>query len=405
MCARTAQQPNWTTRLFYGAVFLLPLACWPQLGSAFATPKILLWTTVDVALAAAWIGGIIRQSVTPAGEWLALAWVAAVSISSLAGAIVSFEALLLALLPVPVFWCIARGLVPLPSLARAIWLGTTCEAVIVVLQFCGLDPLRALGWQPEAFSSPRMRIYGTFGNPDFVAAWGCAALPLCWREIAVCGDKGGPQVLRWAAGVVQVAAILATGSRVFAFALPLWAVLAARRSRVLRRACVWALPIVAALLYFAPTRPLAETIEGRLYLAGIAASNWQTPVVGFGPGSFEERFAVWQMEWLQAHSQEPGAARFAGVVDHAHNDYLEFLVDYGPVGLGVFLGLAGWVVVHAWRGRAPPVASVAAAAAIGAATLLAIAAVDFPFHRPAEWSLLWLFFGILARRNTKTQGA
>jgi hypothetical protein len=38
--------------------------------------------------------------------------------------------------------------------------------------------VRALGWQPEIFASPRMRIYGTLGNPDFVAAWLCATLPL-----------------------------------------------------------------------------------------------------------------------------------------------------------------------------------------------------------------------------------
>lgn len=365
----------------------------------------LLLAAVDLALAAAWLSGQIRPRAAAAGSWLTLGWVTAVSISSLVGAILNFDALVLALLPIPLFLCIAGGHVPPPSLARAVWLATTCEAVIVVLQFCGLDPLQALGWFPEAFPSPRMRMYGTFGNPDFVAAWGCGALPLCWREIAVCQGDRRAQALRWAAAVVQIAAILATGSRIFPLALLLWAGLT-RPSSALKRIWLRALPIVAVLLYFAPhTRPLADTIKGRLYLAEVTASHWQIPLVGFGPGSFEERFAVWQVEWLRAHRQEPGAARFAGAVDHAHNDYLELLVDYGPVGLSLVVAMAGWIAIRAWRRGAEPLASVPASAAFGAATLLTIAAVDFPFHRPAEWSLLWLFLGILATKNAKTQGA
>lgn len=367
-------------------------------------PKMLLLVGVDLALVTAWLSGQIRQKAAPAGGWLALAWVAAVSISSLAGGTPNFDTLLLALLPIPLFWYIAGGHVPLPSLVRAVWLATTCEAVIVVLQFCGLDPLQALGWETEAFPSPRMRVYGTFGNPDFVAAWGCGALPLCWRAIAVCRHDCRAQALRWAAAAVQIAAILATESRVFPLALLVWAVLAGRSS-ALKRICLGALPIIAAFLYFAPTRPLAETIKGRLYVAEVSASHWQTPLVGFGPGSFEGRFAVWQVEWLHAHRQDGGAVRFAGALDHAHNDYLELVVEYGPVGLCLFLALAGWIASLAWRATAEPLAGLPAAAAFGAATLLAIAAVDFPFHRPAEWSLLWLFLGILATKNAKTQGA
>jgi O-antigen ligase len=404
VCAPAAQRLDWTTRLVCGAIFLLPLACWPQSGSAFAAPKVLLLAVLDLALAAAWLGGKLWHSAVPTAEFLVLAWVAVVSVSSLMGAILDFDALLLALLPVPVFWCIARGLVPFPPLVRAVWLATTCEALIAVLQFCGLDPLRALGWQPEVFPSPRMRVYGTFGNPDFVAAWGCAALPLCWREIALCKDNRRARALRWAAAAVQIAAIVATGSRIFAFVIPLQAALAGRRTGLIKHACLWALPLAAAVLYLSAARPLAATVEGRLYLAEVTARHWQTPLAGYGPGSFESRFAVWQAEWLQAHRQEPGAARFEGAVDHAHNDYLEFLVEYGPPGLGAFLILAGWLVVGSRR-RPYPIDAIECAAGISAATLFAIATVDFPFHRPAEWSLLWLFLGVLARNNPKTQGA
>ena len=66
----------------------------------------------------------------------------------------------------------------------------------MLLQYGGLDPLRWLGWQAEIFVNPRMRVYGTLGNPDFVAAWLCATLPLA----------------RGAAMALQLAAILATAA-------------------------------------------------------------------------------------------------------------------------------------------------------------------------------------------------
>jgi hypothetical protein len=365
-----------------------------------------LLACLDLAMAVAWLSNETSGGDTRAGDWLALGWFALVSISALGGSDITMQGLLLALLPAPLFFGIRRGLVSGEALARAIWLGSVCEAAIVVLQYCGLDPMRWFGWQPEAFASPRMRAYGTLGNPDFVAAWCCATLPFSWIEIARRGQSGRSRALRWAASVLQAAAVLATGSRVAALIIPLEAAVLALCFKRMRHAWLLSLPIAGALLCLAPARPLMTTIQGRLYLARVTAGHWQTPLTGYGPGAFEGRFAIWQAQWLDAHPRQPDAARFAGAVDHAHNDYLEFLVDYGPVGLGVFLGLAGWVLARAWRGRAAPGLTVRTSSAIGVASLLAIAAVDFPFHRPAEWSLFWLLSGILAAsRNTNTQGA
>jgi hypothetical protein len=354
---------------------------------------------LDLAIAAVWLTTKSPQRCSPAGEWFALGWVAAVSLSALAGAGLTLEALLLALLPVPVFVGMARGLVPGESLARALWLGSVCEAAIAVLQFCGADPFQWFGWRPEAFASPRMRVYGTMGNPDFVAAWCCATLPFCWYQVA----RGGvSRILRWAAAGLQIAAILATGSRVFAMIIPLQAVMLAPRWKLMRRAWPLALSVAAALVFLAPTRPLNATVEGRLYLARVTANNIEGPLTGHGPGSFESRFAIWQTAWFEGR-RNADDARFAGPLDHAHNDYLEILVEYGPVGLAAFLGLAGWAVIRSWRRRAQPVWNAQTAAAIGAVSLLAIAIVDFPFHRPAEWALFWLLVGFLSVPDTKTQ--
>ena len=81
-----------------GAVFLLPLVCWPGLDHPFSTPKIGLLICLDLAMAAGWLLRNSGSAGLAAGEWLALGWTAAVSISALGGAIVSFEALLFSVL-------------------------------------------------------------------------------------------------------------------------------------------------------------------------------------------------------------------------------------------------------------------------------------------------------------------
>lgn len=358
------------TSLLPAGILLLPLVCWPGLAHAFSTPKIILLAALDLLAAALWLSRKPR----PAGpEWPWLAWLAALSFSALLAGFVSLDALLLAVLPAPLCLAVRRGLLPLERVRCALVWGSAVESAVVLLQYGGLDPLRWLGWQAEIFANPRMRVYGTLGNPDFVAAWLCATLPL----------------LRGPAMALQLAAILATGSRVFLLALPVAAlVLALRGARGAKWLSLAGVPVAAALLWLSPSRPLTETVEGRLYLARVAASHWcEIPPFGHGPGSFEARFARWQAERIR----ERGHARFAGEVDHAHNDYLEILVEYGPIGLCAFLGLCGWLMAKGWALES------SRGAWGGVAVLLAIACVDFPFHRPAEWALYWLLLGMGGR--------
>ncbi|HWQ53234.1 MAG TPA: O-antigen ligase family protein [Bryobacteraceae bacterium] len=374
--------------VIYVGFLLLPLFCWPGLERPFSTPKLWLLGGLDAAVAALYL--LQRPGIAgglSGADWSWLAWLAALSISALSAPYASFGALLLMLLPLPLFLALDRGLLSPDRVMRAILWSTAVLAAIASLQYCGLDPLRLTGWAPEAFSSPRMRVYGTLGNPAFVAAWICATLPLAIAK--ACRRRGW-----WALVGLQVLAIAATGSRVFLLALPAAAAVAFLRGA---RGSKWLLagvPVAVALLWLSPARPLPETVEGRLYLARVAAAHWrEVPVFGFGPGAFRPQFALWQVEWLNVHG--PHSARFAGDVDHAHNDYLEIFVEYGPAGLAVFLGLCGWLVASAWR--------IPGAAACAVAALLAIACVDFPFHRPAEWALFWLLLGSMGLRVHQMQ--
>lgn len=360
--------------LFPTLVALLPLVCWPGLDRPFSLPKLWLIAGLDLLVLAQYLG---RKPAPQMPAWPWLAWLGAVSLSAVTGPYVSLEALLFLLLPLVL--CAADL-----SSGAALCAGSAVESIIALLQYSGHDPLQWLGWRPEAFASPRMAVYGTMGNPDFVAAWLCATLPLC------AGARGAIQA---PLTVLCLSAIFATGSRIFLLALPAAALVSILRNRRLVKWWLLGVPVACALLWFSPVRPLGATIEGRLYLARVTVSHLrEIPAAGYGPGSFGLKFGEWQGPWLREH---PGDARFAGPVDHAHNDYLEFWVEYGTLGFCAFLVLCGWFAARAWRSRAPD--GVLAAFV----TLLVIACVDFPFHRPAEWALFAILVSLtLERRST-----
>ena len=363
-------------------VFFLPLLFWPGIAHPFSSPKLWLLGALDVAAAVLWWSRRWKGESPANVPWQWLLWPATLALSALIAPFASLPALLLAALPLPLCWIAQQDSELAPRLRQALVAGSVAESVLVLLQYSGLDPLSLSGWHGEALSGARMRVYGTLGNPDFVAAWLCATLPLHRPK-----TRGS-----WLAVALQLAAIAATGSRVFLLAFPASVLVMAWRRGRLSKWWLAGLPVAAVLLWLSPARPLEVTVQGRLYLARVTVSQpVEVPLLGFGPGSFALPFARWQADWLEQHGRK-AAGGFAGEVDHAHNDYLELWVEYGPVGALVFLGLAGW-----WMARNRRMAGGDAHAGIwaGLAALLAVALVDFPLHRPAEWGLYWLMLGML----------
>ena len=374
--------------LAYGAG-LLPLVCLPNLEHPFSTPKLSL-----LAALAAWASLLLlrapgKSERGPRGlEWAAVAWLGVLGVSaSLRTA--DWKALLLLALPVPLLFAARRGVVPAEDLQRTVVFASGIESIIALLQFAGSDPLQWLGWRPEQFASPRMRVYGTLGNPNFVAAWLVATLPLA--VVWALSGEGRRRWLRWALVALQFAAVAATGSRAALLALPLGG-LALLLCRVKARGwCLGGACVVAVLLWLTPARPLTTTLKGRLAIDhAVLRHALEVPPWGFGPGAFALRFPAWQVE-------ETGLA--ATPLDHAHNDFLEIYVDTGALGLGAFVALSACLLIVGFKhARGAPVA--AAGALAGAIALLAVATVDFPFHRPAEWGVYWLLLGLAARRDT-----
>jgi putative inorganic carbon (HCO3(-)) transporter len=435
---------TWARRVAIGVMAVLPLIAWPGLAQPFSTPKLYLLVVSVIALAPcaflAWRSRsrmIVQSAPVMPMHVVAAVWLASWTWSALFGDVVSLDALLLALAGGGLA-IVLTELHPDPAhLAAAHALGATGVAIVAVMQWAGLDPFAFAGWvAPLAGASPRLRIYGTLGNPNFVAALLAGTVPLTLGLIAqatATSRAGQPHpaatvtspsssaspfpspprprprvraphqalIVGLAALTLQLLAIAATGSRAGALGL-----IAAGLTWILsgprpwRRRVAIACGLAAVVIIGVSTaRPLRETLAGRVYIWQVVWPHaFEAPFVGQGPGAFALLYPTWEREARRKPPTAAAARYFAGPQQHAHNDYLEALVERGLAGpVTILLVLATWVGGgrRAFRPRGPAPGADAAAdpLGIGAAAALvalgAVAFVDFPLARPAEMALWW----------------
>ncbi|KFE66462.1 O-antigen ligase family protein [Hyalangium minutum] len=363
-----------TGLLLAGSVVLLLQSVWmPAAGPAALAPRVLagLWLGT-LALSA-----LLGPAAVPGGMWLEAA----------AGLVV------LALLQAPPPWA---------PVFRAIAGAGTGLALVAGLQALGADPFLWMGWA-GAHPGERMRIYGTLGNPDFVAAYLGASLCVTVGE-AVSAERTMVRRGWIAAAVLQLCALASTRSWGSLLALGA-AALSLLWSRAPtpkvgleqgRRGRRWGFMLAAVaagalLLLSASGRSPSAALAGRRYLWGVAAPHvLDAPVFGHGPGSFEVLWPLWEAEYWSAREDSSEKERFAALQDHAHLDYLEWLLELGLVGTAPRLLLL-LAALRAAR-QAPDARGRAALAALVA--LAARALVDFPLARPAELCLFAVLLSV-----------
>jgi len=380
----------------------MPLVFWPPSPQPFSTAK--EW------LGAAWIlsaliiscSGKLLSVKLPSKVLLAGAiWIMAISLSAGTGGEASIRELICNLLPCLGFLLLASTQVRPQLVVRALILSGTIVGAIAILQFVSLDPYGLLDLTGSLQGSSRTRIFSTMGNPNFVAAFLTALLPLTLFGIEPHEEPTHRlwRVFQFVSLAIQAGAIVATGSRAPILGLVAagtWILL--RASRIRMRGILAGLAFCALLVLLSPARPLQKTIEGRMYIWRVALSHVrEIPVAGFGPGAFRLHFAEWETEQLKKDPRGPDAS-FTGLQDHAHNDYIEYLVDYGIVGLSAFFAVV-CLTTSVFRRMATPLQRGVSASIIA---LLTIALVDFPLHRPTELYLFWTQLALLwiLERNT-----
>lgn len=114
--------------------------------------------------------------------------------------------------------------------------------------------------------------------------------------------------------------------------------------------------------------------------------------LGTGLGTFPQVYAL---------AEDPAAIARA-YVNHAHNDYLEIILETGLPGLLLlllFLGWWGWQAIRVWR--SPSSSQFAKAAVIASAAILAHSAVDYPLRTAAIGALFAACIGLMAQAGAE----
>ena len=169
-----------------------------------------------------------------------------------------------------------------------------------------------------------------------------------------------------------------------------------------------AVPVVAASTLLSPKMRRFRAVSGvAAAIALIAAliflanSPVQPKLTGESTSSFEGRWEIWQRTWQGIENSFPvgtGFGSFEAVyvtlepaetvtrvyINHAHNDYLELVLEGGLLGvLIIFVFLAWWTrqVIRVFA--RPRLDSFAGAAAIASGAALAHSAVDYPLRTTA----------------------
>lgn len=391
---------KWLDGAVVAAVTVFPLVVFPGIDRPFSTPKIFLLGVLLIAGALIAAGmGRLRWPILPSGFHISLtAWFCALIVSALWGEFVSHRALWISLLPVGWFLLLTvLGTRPV-HIASAVALSATVVAAVALLQYVGIDPFVVFGLAAPAQGGPRMRVFATLGNPDFVAAFLVSCLPLS----LVLGKITGRRVLFELGALLQALAVFATGSRAAVLgiaAISLWLGVSIRFSNRLWMA--GGVLLIAGLFFLAPSRSLTATIKGRLYIWKVNAPHLlERPIFGYGPGGFEPKYIEWETQFWRLGKGTAEDRVFVQLQEHAHNDYIQVLIDTGLAGLLSLLSLLSSFFIFAFRRIRSTRDNLIAGASAGVAALAVVAIVDFPLHRPTELFLFWTLASFVFSSDT-----
>jgi putative inorganic carbon (hco3(-)) transporter len=352
------------------AVALSLLAVWPAASSPFHDPK--RW----VFLLAAGLGAL---AALPRWRWTALPLVALTVVQPWRSAEAGWQALAFA-------WALAAWPALRPEVrafTRVAGIAGAVVGLVVLLQFFGIDLFAHAG--PDA-GTGRLRLYGTLGNPDFVAS---ALLPILLLSLSPAGERVGERGVQVLLLLPILAALLLTRSfaTLLSGGVALLVLLLHRRgARV-----VPLLLICAVLALGLVGRDLRGTLAGRSYLVSVALPHVaDAPLLGQGIGSTVQEWPAWELSYWQARCADAACVaahpqgRFAALQDHVHADWLEWLLERGVLGVLALLLALGAPLLAAWRQRDVQGSFVLAAVA----AMLPRSLVDFPLQRPADLCLL-----------------
>ncbi len=384
-----------------GAVLFIPamVGFSQAFSESFRYPK--LWVGEGLVFLA-WLGALLAGRKQPLDlfdkAWGVTACAAAVSLVNCSHWLTGFSELMRLVSYVLLFSLIRRvsgpwRLLPLILLAGAVNAGIACA--------------QAGGWWPEwGVRQERHAVYGTFGNPNFLAEYlaPIIILTLGWSLEA---DRRS----RWLAGGgiigLLLAALLLTVSRSAWLGLTVggavFLVLALPALRIpgwrIRLVSIFVAPLLVTITLWKPlvTRMTSSFVAEdpgvttRVFMWKTAVAQFKEhPWLGVSPGGYSLNY----LEYA-ARLQESGTSRpaYAGITQEAHNEMLQLLAERGLIGALVWLAAFIWLLrpaVQALPGLSGA-ERIRHATAFGAlAAILVECMFGFPMHIfPVAALFLW----------------
>lgn len=394
-------------------ICLTALFALPQMAGGYRLTK---WGLFGLGLATLALGLLVRPR--PHGQlrfvpWLAwvpsAAFVAAAVLlplasSSLAAAHWPLALVLLTGLGFFFVTCVALREAADPARARrsSVLLltatGALC-AVLVLLQAAGLS------WMTEGVPDGlEFRAPGTFGNPNWAAAFLAPLVPL---SLALGATAAGARERRLHQGLAALLAIavVATLSKDGAATLVagvLSYLLLDRGAPRRRRVALLSVGFAGAVGIWIAAWQLdwlqsAPWLRGRWFV-------WQAalllachhPLTGLGLGGFLPAYGEAARELQRAH---PDLFMPLSVLDVAHNDVLQFAAEGGFLTAAGFLAVVASALLLSWREGSPLTRGVGAAIA----ALFVNGLADPPLRMPVTFALFFFLLGWLAAAASQSE--
>jgi O-antigen ligase len=288
-------------------------------------------------------------------------------------------------------------------LAGAVILGAMASVFLGALQVAGGGQA---GWT-YLYEITNTGAVGLFANRNHMATLLLAAIPFTAAVFA----SGHPRIKGRGAGFATVALggggflllivglVLNRSLAAAALAVPVIAFSAVilpagwRLRRALLPLALLALAAAVVAMSSSSVRSLSQTDIGAFtsrteMWENTSATIAETFPFGTGLGTFSQIYA----------SGENPANIAPTYINHAHNDYLELLLETGAPGLiliMLFLGWWAWAALRVWR--SPSSTPFARAATVASAAILAHSIVDFPLRTSAIAALLAACVGTMAQ--------
>ena len=302
------------------------------------------------------------------------------------------------------------------GMAIAVVAAAVAGVLLGALQVTSPDP-QASSWYLYPITNFGVAV-GFFANANHMATLLLIAIPMVTALAASAQDAGTDVRLRWAAMVVGIGSLLllllglALNGSLAGYGLAGPVLLASslmivgprhRRARLAILLGGLACFLAFILIIFTPLneRLVAEDSAASVstrqeMLATSAEAVRQFGFIGSGIGTFRKVHSLFE---------DPDRVDLT-FVNHAHNDYVELVLEGGLPGavlLALFLGW--WVMAVGSMARSPAADRYAMAAAIGSAAILVHSSVDFPL-RTAGISAAFaacLALIILSRRPARSE--